>query len=323
MESELERLKAENEALQLVLSRIHASTSWRVTAPLRAVQRVLVHRAVVRRMWKARMVQQYGTRMPIVYDGELPDSIGRLDAGDARACAIVHAFHLDLLPEIVERLSLCGRLHHVIVSHPPHLRSEDVLAHCQPLIDRGVQVNAQRLPNRGRDVLPFVSVVEQALNTGCEAFIKVHTKKSGYLPDQGGEVWRTGLLTGLLPSPDNIERIVAFVVNAPVAGFAAPRRWISTVDEDIRDRRVLRQLERRGDLRRWGRARRIFPAGTMFWCGRNWLEFVRDLGLRPDEFDPEPMRHVAGVAHAMERLIGSFVADRRASVWITSFGADR
>jgi hypothetical protein len=323
MDSELERLKAENETLQKLLDETFTSTSWRVTAPLRAVQRAVSYRALVRRMWKLRFVQQYGTRAPVVYDGELPDRISVLGAGDVQVCAIVHAFHLDILPEIVERLVLCGRLHTAIVTHPPHLRSDEVLAQCQSLVDRGVVIRTQRLQNLGRDVLPFASVAEQALDTGCEVIIKVHTKKSSYLPNQRGEDWRRTLLAGLLPSAESIERIVAFVANSPVAGFVAPRRWIGEVDEDIRNRRMLRHLERRGGIRRWGRARRIYPAGTMYWCGRNWLEFVRDLGLRANEFDPEPLHHDAGIAHGVERLIGSFVADRRASVWLTAFKSEQ
>lgn len=319
---ELERLRRENAYLQDRLNGVYSSTSWRVTVPLRALERLASRRRGLRSLWWRSVKAHHAPRVPAVHHGTLPDSLARLGAGDARVCAIVHGFYPEILPEFVQRLLLCKRLSHVIVTHPPHIGSSEVLEPFGLLVGRGVVVEAHRVENRGRDVLAFVEVAQRALDTGCDAFIKVHTKKSTYLADGAGDAWRQGLLAGLLPSSEAIEAQVAFIVNTPVAGFAAPRRWIDAVERDILHRSVVRRLARRSGLRGRRRSQMLYPTGTMYWCGRNWLEFVRDLGLRPDEFDPEPLRHIGGLAHGMERLIGCFVADRRASVWLTSFDGE-
>ncbi len=320
---ELERLQSENEYLQDRLNDVYASTSWRATIALRAVERLIRRRKVLGSLWWRSTKAHHGPRVPVVHRVTLPTSHSGLGAGDASVCAIVHGFYPEVLPEFVERLLLCTRLSHVIVTHPPHVGSVQALEAFAPLVDRGVAVVSQSVENRGRDLFALVAVAQRALDTDCDAFIKVHTKKSADLPNGAGESWRQGLLAGLLPSSEAVEKQVAFIVNAPVAGFAAPRRWIDAVERDIMNRSVVRRLARRGGLRGRRRSQMLYPTGTMYWCGRNWLTFVRDLGLRPDEFDPEPLRHIANFAHGMERLIGCFVADRRASVWLTSFDADR
>jgi len=317
---ELRWLREENDRLRENLDAVLNSTSWRITAPVRRLvglrQRNEVQGLVQRN--RSAVGAGEGARL---HAGSLPDGwLGR-GAGDTTVCAVVHVFYPELLPEIVERLLLCRRLTDVIITHPLHISESDLVGSLTSLRAMGVRVRCVRVENLGRDVWPLVQVIDHLLATSCHAFVKVHTKRTPHVPAEYGDRWRTELLEGLLPGPDGIEEIVTFLANAPVPGYVAPARWIARTAHRERTRRHLRQLCERGGIRCpypvW------FPAGTMYWCGRNWLEFLRALELGRNDFEPEPLPPDGTMAHAVERLIGCFSSDRRADVWQTRFGPER
>ena len=185
-----------------------------------------------------------GYRRPstmVLHTGELPDEYGRRGAGDTAVCAVVHAYYPDLLPEIVDRLVRCKRLTHAVVTHPLHVPSDALDEQLERLRHRGVNVQLRRLENRGRDVLPMLQVLDLLLATDCNAFVKVHTKKSLQSADGYGERWRRELLDGLLPGEIGNEKIVAFLANAPEVGFIAPAKWVvQTRERDLVAKRLSR-----------------------------------------------------------------------------------
>jgi len=313
---ELTWLRQENEQLQRSIEAVLNSTSWRVTLPLRWLFGMRKHSELAttaRRYWGGR-TSVTGAH---VHSGALPAEWRSRGAGDTTVCAVVHAYYADLLGEIVDRLLLCERLTDVVVTHPLHVPESDLAGPLELLRDAGVTVHAVRVENLGRDVWPFLQVLDIMLATRCHAFVKVHTKKTPHAGEGYGEQWRRELLEGLLPGHASVESIVSFIVNAPVPGFVAPAPRVVRASHRDKSRKYLRRLCRKAGIR--SRFPILFPAGTMYWCARNWLEFLRDLQLRRDDFEPEPLALDGTMAHAIERLIGSFCTDRNAHIWQTRF----
>lgn len=312
-------LRQEHEQLQRSIEAVLHSTSWRVTLPLRwlfGMRRRSEVDTTSRRYW-SRRASVPGAQ---VHSGALPVEWAARGAGDTTVCAVVHAYYPDLLSEIVERLLICGRLTDVVVTHPLHVAESELSGPLAALRAAGITVRVVRTENRGRDVWPFLQVLDIMLATECHAFVKVHTKKTLHAAEGYGEQWRRELLEGLLPDRESVESIVTFIANAPVPGFVAPVPRVVRATGRDRSRRHLRRLRKQGGLRRHFPT--LFPAGTMYWCARNWLEFLRALDLQREDFEPEPLAVDGTMAHAVERLIGNFCADRRAHIWQTRFAQD-
>ena len=228
-------------------------------------------------------------------------------------CAVVHAYYPELFGEIVEHLGRCVSLRHVIVTYCDPNVENVITATAAPLVRNGVAVDTVLVDNRGRDMLPFVTVAPQALATGCRAFIKLHTKRSPHLGDEGDR-WRRELLDGLLPDPLTIAGVSRWCTEEPNVGFGVPGRYLGTWAHRGKNHRNVRRLARRIGLR--APLRLLFPAGGMYWCTADWLAAVVSLGLTKGDFEQEAGQVDGTTAHALERLIGCYAMSRRAVLWL-------
>lgn len=228
-------------------------------------------------------------------------------------CAVVHAYYLEILPEIVRSLQRCGSLTNALVTYPESGERERYIRAVAPLVAAGVQVDLIAVENRGRDMLPLALVAQRALDTGAEVFIKVHTKRSPHLGEQGA-LWRAELINGLLLDIDSVEHTVRFVGNDTAFGFAVPIARLGGTAHRGKNRAALSLLSRRAGLR--VPRRLYFPAGGMYWCSRGWLETVAALGLTADDFQAELGQLDSTMAHALERLIGCYAATNNATIWV-------
>jgi lipopolysaccharide biosynthesis protein len=158
--------------------------------------------------------------------------------------------------------------------------------------------------NRGRDILPFVTLINSGLLFRYELICKLHTKRSMHIDH--GDDWRCALLGGVL-SNDHVPRILTAFDTDPDLG-------IVVADGSLRDdaRSWSKHLGRVGEL-----SNRIgmpavtaesgypkFPAGSIFWVRSSLLRPIACLRLTPAEFEPEPIPPNACMPHAIERLVG-------------------
>ena len=160
------------------------------------------------------------------------------------------------------------------------------------------------LPNHGRDIFPFVYLVNSGVLAPYAAICKLHSKKSPHRSD--GDDWRRDLTGGVLGDPAITQVRLARFLADPNAGF-----WVTDG-----------QLYR-GDAQ-WGvnrpraeellaRTGRIlppvvplaFPAGSIYWAKRAVIDALRALVLTPQDFEPEQALVDGTTPHAIERLLGS------------------
>lgn len=160
-----------------------------------------------------------------------------------------------------------------------------------------------RVENRGRDVLPFLRLLERAKSFRYRLGCKLHTKKSVHLTV--GTDWRLRLFGALLGSPDRVRAMMKRFEDDSV-GLVAPITTIadnSMPHSNINNRpwldRMLPQLGR-ADL--VGTYKWKFPAGTMFWFRPDAMDSLVELGLTPDDFEYEQGQFDGTLAHAFERL---------------------
>jgi len=222
---------------------------------------------------------------------------------NARTAVIVHLFYPDMWPKIAERLER--------IDHPFDLFVTVVAENAN--IDLGKvsrhhgETNILVVPNRGRDVLPFLTLATRIRELGkYEFLLKLHTKKS--LQREDGEIWFRETLEDLLP--DDLTAIWR-ELGRKSTGVVGPGRQLVSLKRHIgSDEALMRWVLSPLSDEREGQEVFVHPenypyfGGTMFWCRMDFLDPLLDLFLLPSDFPSENGQTDGTLAHAVERVLG-------------------
>lgn len=220
-----------------------------------------------------------------------------------KLAVIVHLYYPDTWPQISQALE--------VISVPFDLHIS--LMDRDSSIEIKLPSNATKLyryivPNRGRDVLPFVYILDKIQDSGYEYVLKLHSKKTKHYTD--GVEWFSQLLKGLLPS-ENVVNDIIKLLNNDSTGAVAPNDHIVSLKRHMgANEPILRHLLTRSLSNE--RANEIlskreyypYPAGTMFWARIDTLKPLLGLHLLPDDFQSEHKQLDGTLAHAIERYVG-------------------
>ncbi len=214
-----------------------------------------------------------------------------------------HIFYLDLLEDMA---SYCANMPYkfdALISIIDETAADDVRAAFEkiPNVEKCI---VRVVPNRGRDVAPFL-VGFGDLVPAYDFVAHIHSKKSLYKgSDQ--KIWRDYLFEALLGSPERVGKIFAAFVADDDVGVIYPRpsesipypsfTWMS-------NRAVGQALLNRAGISPNKTDYFDFPAGTMFWARTRALKKFFALNLTIDDFPPELAQNDGTIAHAFERSI--------------------
>jgi lipopolysaccharide biosynthesis protein len=157
----------------------------------------------------------------------------------------------------------------------------------------------RRLPNRGRDVLPFLQLLEIAAQDGVNLVCKIHTKRSPHVP--GGDAWRRDMMDKLLGSDRVVREIVSSFRALPSLGIVGPGGHL--VPSSLFWERNAVRVEALCARMRFDVKGIAFEyvAGSMFWARPEALLPLRRLEMRCDDFENEEGLTDGTTAHAVER----------------------
>ena len=221
------------------------------------------------------------------------------DRQHAPYAVVVHIYYPDLWPEFERRLAGLEIEHDLYVTLT--YRGEETEALAETIRARFPGATVTPLQNRGRDMLPFVTLLNAGLLDGYRAVCKIHTKKSPHRED--GDHWRDHLISGILPDRGLRELLDRFEAMPDAAFWVADgqhyagRKWWGSNFE--RTRRLLRRIEI--DIDHDSLA---FPAGSMYWVKPLMLGLLRAMRLREEDFEAESGQVDGTTAHALERCMG-------------------
>lgn len=233
--------------------------------------------------------------------GAFPD-IADGAPGQQHPWAIVaHLYFLDLWPEMADALkgtNLDHDLHITLTTGP----EAEVLR--QHILDTFPAAHVVILPNRGRDVLPFVLLANAGLLDGYRAVCKIHGKRSLHRTD--GDQWRTSLLSALLPA-DTTGLAKRFLASG--AALATADDYVFTepttaanADQVTHLRTKQRSAPNQPEPE--PPAHVSFAAGSMFWATPQLIAAVKDLALAVSDFPDEAGQLDGTLAHGFERYLG-------------------
>jgi lipopolysaccharide biosynthesis protein len=169
------------------------------------------------------------------------------------------------------------------------------------------------MENRGRDVRPFLVLLERGRLDRYRYVCKVHGKKSsdGGRMSYMGSLWRRRLLFDLLAALGLAEAIVERFERDASIGMIGPRAFrlpSETYSEELSwsvNRPMVLELAARMGVAS-DRFRLDFFGGTMFWVRPEALRPLRELGLA-GTFEEEKALLDGGLEHATERLFATSV----------------
>lgn len=160
----------------------------------------------------------------------------------------------------------------------------------------------QVVPNRGRDVLPFINLLPKLKAAGYESVLKLHSKKS--LHRDNGADWFEDMLEKLLPSKVVSKDILSMLdkndtLIGPAGHFVSLGKYMggnekcltgllsTSINDDVANR-IINQANGKG-----------YFAGSMFWASLDVLEPLRNLNLLPEDFESESCQIDGTLAHAV------------------------
>lgn len=162
----------------------------------------------------------------------------------------------------------------------------------------------QVVPNRGRDILPFMTLLPKLSILGYKAVLKLHSKKS--LHRDNGLDWFEELVSNLLPRKKQVEQIVDRVTNGkemigPAGHFISLDRYMGS--NTGRLEKLLKDMSdsKESDFLLQSVLSHGYFAGSMFWANISALEPLCRLQLLPEDFESEAGQIDGTMAHAIER----------------------
>ena len=154
--------------------------------------------------------------------------------------------------------------------------------------------------NRGRDILPFLSIAEEAIREGYKIILKLHTKKSDHRLT--GELWRKDIYKKLL-DPKAVERIMEVLKQHSHHGLIGPAGHIIPINLYYgKNARAIGYLSYRLRLPPQKLKELAFVAGSMFYIRSEALLPLLALKLKPEMFEDEAGQVDGTMAHAVERI---------------------
>lgn len=215
-----------------------------------------------------------------------------------KLAVVIHAFYLDILEEIINSLKSVEAYQVKLFVTTPFQNEDNARSLLQA---SGLNYYLLPMENRGRDVLPFLKIMEKVIDHGYTKLVKVHTKRSKHRID--GDKWRDDLYSKLI-TPVAIHNAMSIFQQQPKVGIIGPEGHIVPMNfywgsnaENV-EKLCYRMGYKLDDIRELN-----FVAGTMFFARVDALKPILSLGLTEDDFDIEAGQIDGTIAHAIERII--------------------
>lgn len=208
---------------------------------------------------------------------------------------VIHAFYIDVFVKIIHSLKDLSVPIKVYATTTGEHENEVK----QILISSSFDFYSLPVVNRGRDVLPFLTVMPEVIQNGHEIVLKLHTKKTKHRDD--GDVWMDDILSKLV-TRSKVERYFNLIKSDEKIGMIAPAGHIVAMSAYCgSNKKNILSISKRLGFCESDVMDEVFIAGTMFYAHVSALEPMIDLGFTDEDFEIENNQVDGTLAHAIER----------------------
>lgn len=211
---------------------------------------------------------------------------------DVRIAIIAHIFYLDLAREIIALRDVFPEAVPVLFTVPCD-RAEEL----SRLVADTPGVVLFPCENRGRDIAPFLALLQSGALDGFDAVLKLHSKRSPHLID--GDLRRKLLFAMLCGERSAVYRTLKSF-ERPDTGVVG---WRDSYRSDpvfwMANRARVHEISQKmhaADFAKLG-----FFEGSMFWFRPKALDALREVNLPTEAFEAEAGQLDGTLHHAIER----------------------
>ena len=211
---------------------------------------------------------------------------------------VVHVFYIDVWKEITEYLEQLDMAYDLYVSVPESISESDISG----MIKEYPNMHIYMTENRGRDVLPFLQIMNIIGIDTYNYICKLHTKKTN--DSALGNVWRKLLYFDLLGSTTIVNTVLDLFNQNSDIGIVTGKNTI--LDSERYDYGNTTKIDKLIEMSGFTfDDEYFFAGGTMFWIRPVLLSPVVKL-FQNDllDFEEESGQKDHTLAHAIERYFG-------------------
>jgi lipopolysaccharide biosynthesis protein len=178
--------------------------------------------------------------------------------------------------------------------------------------------NIYIVPNRGRDVLPFIKICQILSSLGYLSLLKIHSKKSTHRND--GNEWLNDTIERLIPNSQLLNSIVD-AIRSENFGVVGPKEYYYPVAINYEANfmhitRLFKYLQINNleqESIRWNYG---FFGGTMFWINVASISPLFNISKR--NFEKEEGQIDGTFAHGLERIFCILPESKNRVLWTSS-----
>ena len=217
---------------------------------------------------------------------------------DNNIAIVIHVFYIDVWHEIVQYLE------NIVLPYDLYITVPETLdpIHVSDMFHTFPHANIYSVENRGRDVLPFLQILDIIGTTKYKYLCKLHTKKSVEIDN--GDAWRKLLYYDLIGSQDIVsETIHKFNTDDSLGIITGKNLILNGTHFDLGNQAQLQNLASKAGIAFTSEYE--FAAGTMFWVRTTLLTPLLPL-IKNDllYFEEEAGQTDHTLAHGLERFFG-------------------
>lgn len=216
---------------------------------------------------------------------------------------VAHLYYADLVDPLLDRLSHIRDGHDIIFTLPLWGNREII----QRVKRRFPDAICLPLPNRGRDVGPFLHVLPTLVRRNYHAVLKVQTKKGFYLAARLkpllGSAWREYSWNCMTGSEQVVSRILRAFERDDALSMVGPSKLL--LRTQMYPEAIDSDTQRAVGVSQFGEDDTFF-AGTMFWMRPAAFTAMTSDRFRIENFSPDPENSHGELEHIIERLFGHF-----------------
>lgn len=217
--------------------------------------------------------------------------------------AVIHLYHLDMLDGLLDYTKRIPR-HHDLIITINHKATDKQRTHIEKTLlslYSKEQIKILYVPNHGRDIFPFLNLINNHMLDPYKTIFKIHSKKKLYnLTHGAGELYNLShyILPPALPWP-NLEQLID---NEKISLIISKGHIFGSQFWTKNKSQTLFLLDQLGIKFNPDQLR--FPAGSIYWIKPFLIQKLKELNLTAFDFNIESGFYDGRMEHAVERAIG-------------------
>lgn len=223
---------------------------------------------------------------------------------DKKYAIILHLYFTDMWDYFKDKLNQLDLSIFDIYITVPYSKKSEV---GKKILKDFSQARVLGVPNRGRDVLPFLEVCKGISRANYRAILKIHSKKSIHRED--GNKWLNSIIDNLIPKDKSTQEEIFSIFNNPETAVVGPteqyvylavnyeanKKHIKGIILDLFGDDMVNHIDK-------NRFDYGFFAGTMFWFNPEHIQNLVNKNYSCENFEFENGSIDSTFAHSVERV---------------------